>query len=176
MSYTIIKNFDNINIKNALLILDIDETILFFDEITKDWWKTHFDENYKIYKDYEYVEKLCYNKWLKIITTTNPRHTDEHNLYKLLKQNHIFVTAREKYIEHITYSHFNYLHIPTNQNNIYHVGDNDKGIFIKKILQSTYVQNVVFIDDLEKNILNVINATNDLHINLTCYLIDIFMD
>ena len=193
-SYKEIYSFNSVNIKekikinDSLLVLDIDETILYFvsknERMDKDWWKSSFDKYYLEYKDYEYAELLSYNDWLNHITHNDPYHTDKYNLFKLLDRynNHIFITARDPYIKNITSEHMKKLNINVHDDNIYHVDKSNKGKILSNLLEEKYkdIKKVIFIDDLITNIDDVCNEfkTNDFitknNIQLDCYLFKSF--
>ncbi len=177
---TPIKSFNQIDIiPGSLVILDIDETVLTFPQLTKNWWKEKINYYYKILNDRELAEKQALDEWIHIAHTTNPNkldHEAQHNFINRLYQNNcelIFLTARDRKLSSITYKHLSYIGI--DKDHIVHFDEN-KGEKFNELLSKCYnnVENVIFVDDLTHNHQKILNATKkyNLKINLKLYHID----
>lgn len=166
MVNTIISSFRDVEIsKNSLVLCDIDETLLKFDEIPKNWWKEKIKENYKKYDDYEKADKCALEEWKKIINEKNPLHTDEEGLYNMFKKldetksTLIFITARNIELYNVTKKHFDYLGIDKKYR-IYFLNGEPKGEFIEKNLNHYKYHKIIFIDDTDENLTDVYNCLN----------------
>lgn len=168
----IITSFNQLNIKEkTLIILDIDETILMFENINQKWWETTFNKYYKINNDYDLSDELSLKEWEKYINDNIPRHTDEIG-FNNIKNNPdvidiIFLTSRNISLKEITNRHFDILNI-YNRHIIY-CNNNNKG----NILFNEYInkynnkyKNIIFVDDLIQNLYDVKGINN----NIDCYL------
>ena len=174
-----INDFKSIKIKEkSLILLDIDETILYYEGITQEWWNNTYNYYKNLLKNYTHnqLKKLCVKEWSYIVSTSNPCYTDEEGFNNLLKQidetksKLIFITARQKNHIYITKQNFNFLNIPYYKYDIYHISGISKGIFIKELLkQNSILQSYkekIFIDDMQHNIDNVKLQFND---EIICY-------
>ena len=64
LMFTKIINYHQINlIKDALIVFDIDETILKFKDISQVWWDSNYNEYYRIYDIHSARQKVL-NKWI----------------------------------------------------------------------------------------------------------------
>jgi len=157
-----INTFSNINIsQNTLILCDIDDTILKFDNINQIWWKNRFNYYYSLSNNYDDADLQVLNEWIDYIEINNPKFTDKNGFIKLLhkinKTNSeiIFITARESYLEKLTQKHFEYVNLSSFNYKIYHIGDVSKGTFINLNFDIEKYSNVIFIDDLDKNLESV---------------------
>jgi hypothetical protein len=135
-----IDNYDMIVIeKNSFVVFDIDETLIYFENITPLWWKKTFDKYYALFNDYDKADELALNEWESFIVSIKPKPIDITGLDKLIKQikqsdsDMIFITE-------------------------------DKGKLIKEL--NINKQKVIFIDDLQYNIDDVLLYNPD----AKCYL------
>ena len=65
-----IKTFDDVDLsrmKNGLLVLDIDETILKFENIDSKWQNQVFNKEYNLHSNYELAETNSLNIWFQYI-------------------------------------------------------------------------------------------------------------
>lgn len=136
-----IKSFSEIKInKNTLIICDIDDTLLYTNKSTN------------------LLTILC-GDCLPVVY-----HTDNLGFQELLKnikntESHIcFLTARvnSTNCKKITKIDFNDIGLNYDDYNVYHCGPIPKGEYIKKNISYDEYDEVIFIDDLDKNINNVI--------------------
>ncbi len=124
----IINTFEEIIIKlNTLIICDIDETILKFDNINEKWWNETFNNYYLKSKNYDYAEAKTLEYWTQYIKINKPQATDYKGLTNLFDEiaqttsKLIFVTARENNLANTTKNHFDCLNISNFDYSIYHI-------------------------------------------------------
>jgi hypothetical protein len=113
-----IDNYDMIVIKkNSFVVFDIDETLIYFENITPLWWKKTFDKYYALFNDYDKADELALNEWESLIVSIKPKPIDIIGLDKLIKQikqsgsDMIFITARRTYLKNLTLQHLKYCNI-----------------------------------------------------------------
>lgn len=143
--------------RDTLVVLDIDETILHYLEVSPDYWHCLFEKYYHELKDYKKAEEMSLQEWKKLVESSNPVHTDEEGMNILLniidahKAKLIFVTARNSEMSNITELHLRKLNIPEDVQIFY--DSNEKG---KRLLDMQISKNkIIFVDDLDKNLENV---------------------
>ena len=93
-----IKNYDEIEIlPNSIIMIDIDNTIIKFGKLYKNWWKDN--------------EPNALEGWLKIIKEEKPEILDENEFTKLLNEvkntnsEIIYITARDEELRELTNKH-----------------------------------------------------------------------
>ena len=167
-----ISSFDKIKInKKSLIFCDIDETLLKFEGINHQWWDKKLQFYNKKYNNNIIASEKCYNLWLKKVKFHPPLFTDEKGFFtmfeNILKKESdlFFITARPPEMEDITIQHFKLLNIDFLQEKICFVGNYSKGKFIKENFNFKKYKNIIFIDDLLKNI----NAVNQEDKNILLY-------
>ncbi len=171
-----VQSFTQINISdNYLVVLDLDETIIKYEGICKQWWKDKFEHYYKIHKDYDLVDSLSSRDWKEHMKITLPSHTDKNGFYDLIERSKnmnckiIIVTARDEGIKDITYKHLKYLNV-TNID-VYFVSGGNKAKLIDKVINdnSEKYDNIVFVDDMDFNLKDVKEHFGD---KVLCYKFD----
>ena len=179
--YKNINKFNQVNIPTkSLVVLDIDETTLKYCDMEQNWWKNKFSHYYSIHDDYDKAEEQCMELWKEQIGTTMPEHTDEKGFFEMLELckkidcEVIMVTARNDSLKGITHEHLNYLDIYDME--VYFAGGGNKGHLIKDITNSVNIEcdvkkhkqydRIIFIDDLEQNLIDVKNEFGD---EVICY-------
>lgn len=168
--YNKISNFKDILHKcNSLIVLDIDDTIFHYPKLGKKWWINSI--NYKmLHKKLSFndADRELFMEWESIIKNHKPIHTDEHGFTELinhcylLNNDIIFLTARYDRIKEITINHLeqilpNNLHLNLN-NNLHFCNGISKGQYLYNLLTTKYkkdYKNIIFIDDMEKNLKSV---------------------
>jgi hypothetical protein len=153
-----IKNYDEIDIlPNSIVMMDIDNTIIKFEKLYKNWWKDN--------------EPNALEGWLKIIKEEDPKMLDEIEFTILLNKikntnsEIIYITARDEELRELTYKQLIDCGIKVSTNQIYHsYPKGNKMIEIYKEKSKTKeIQNIIFIDDHSYNI-------EDAQLNLSKYL------
>jgi len=161
---TQINTFDMVNeiiIPNTLILSDIDETILFYEDINPKWWKEKNEYYMNIYGDNELSQIQCLDDWFKYIQHNKPLHTDKvgfENMLKKIEETNstlMFVTARNPKFQKITQEHFDHLYIDNLKYEVHYLAGCSKGDFIKDNIDISKYDQVIFIDDLVKNIKSV---------------------
>ena len=163
-------------IKNSLIIFDIDDTIIKFPELGKNWWKTTFDNYYKLHQNFDKADILTLEEWIQNIKIMKPEMIRKESFIKFfdkaLENNCkiIFLTARNEKLKDLTLQHLLHCEVITKENfhNVYF--SENKGDKLKKILQNpeySNIKNIIFIDDLDRNLKDVYNALYfDYNVNL----------
>lgn len=169
-----IKSFNSIEIKtNTLVLCDIDDTIFKFPEIDRQWWKDKFDYYYNLNSDYDSADLLSLQDWIVHITNNEPEYTDGNGFLNMVSQitqtksKLIFITARSIELEPVTHSNFTFLGFDPSGYTIHHVGYKSKGDFIKKKINYEPYDQIIFIDDRNTNIQDVIKEIQSE--KLVCY-------
>ena len=161
-------------IPNSLIVLDIDETIIKFDNINKKWWCNTFDKYYFITKDYNHADNLSLDEWISYVTITQPKLVDDEiiNWFDLTNKHNcdlIFLTARNKNLKDITNLHFNKVNLSIDKTKIYF--NQNKGNELFNIVNKEYshTQNIIVVDDLKYNLIDIQNKFIDTSFNLHLY-------
>lgn len=141
-----IQNYDEIIIdKKTFVMMDIDDTIIKFETLHKNWWK----EN----------QPNAIEKWLKIIQEETPSILDELEFSKLLDRikltdsEIIFITARNEKLRDLTYEHLINCGLNIDREQIYH--SYPKGKTLLEICEKNDFDNMIFVDDHLDNIEDV---------------------
>lgn len=172
--FTTICKFNMINItENTLIVLDIDDTIITFNEINNKWWRQKYNEYKHQFDNNLDIHNYILNEWESKLYTSTPSHTDETGLINLIinskihNSNIICLTARKKIHESITYKHFSDLNIDLP---IYFSNGNNKGEILENIIRNNYSEykKIIFVDDQIKNLRNVHEHLSK-HFDITCY-------
>lgn len=152
-------------VPNTLVLLDIDETILFYDGIDEDWWSERIDYHATSSQcGKETAMLLSIDDWFRHISCHRPRHTDRAGLDALLRSiedthSHLlFITARDPKYKPITIDHLRRLGLQRVEDRVHYLGGCPKGDYIQTNLDTSSYARVVFIDDLTKNIASVTGA------------------
>jgi hypothetical protein len=163
-------------VPNTLVLIDIDETILYYENIDESWWKEkidHYVKRHRCSRD-EAIGLVADDDWFRHIQENHPKHTDEVGLKTLLeaieKNNSDlhFITARNQKYNKITTEHFIHLGLRNLANKVHYLGGGSKGEYIKNNFNTSTYNRIVFIDDLGRNIASVRNALGN-NVNLTAY-------
>jgi len=161
-----INSFSQINSlkPNTLVVLDIDDTIMSFPNIKKEWWNETLKEYLYLGNEraYNEVESL----WIQRIIEEPPELLDQTNLMKFLDQisnnncELIFLTARDKKLSYLTIHQLEECNIIINPCRIFY--NREKGAKLEFIVRNMYpnIKNIVFVDDLSKNLIDVAYTFN----------------
>ncbi len=157
-----INSFNQVGlIENSLLVFDIDETILSFEDIDEGWWKRTFSKYLAQTNDYDLSDELSLNEWVSHITKVKPKLLDEINFIKLVKKAKelnceiIMLTARRRFLFDATISHLTHCNIDIDSASIYF--NENKGKELYEIVTKKYpnLSNIIFIDDVIRNLEDV---------------------
>ncbi len=169
----------NIINEETMLVLDIDETILHYTGINKEYWSAIYSTYIKELNDCEKAEERSLEEWTKLVKISRPKHTDEEGitiLFEKIKNTKailFFLTARKHEMMDETQAHFEELGLPKNATIFYNA--KNKGARLKEIidlgnlgdgLESTVCADlknykIVFVDDLDKNLISVKKTLGD---------------
>ena len=159
----------------TLVLLDIDETILFYDNIDETWWDKTIDYHVHTQKcDLATASRLATDDWFRYIKENLPKHTDKvgfETLMRAIKETHsdlLFITARNRDYKQITNEHFTHLGLQHLEEHVHYLGGEPKGEYIKQNIDTSAYERIVFIDDLVRNIASVTDALNP-HCTLHTY-------
>ncbi len=180
--FSFVKSFNEITlIPRALVVLDIDETIMAFPDITKEWWSSTYDKNYQKHLDYSLAKKDTINEWKEEIHKRKPYLLDPNGLESFLtdlEKNNcdlLLLTARHPDLTEQTHSHLNHCGLYFSESEVVH--DENKGEALASIVMSRYIETstIIFVDDMADNLHNVRNKFSTyplLKYNLQLYQID----
>ncbi len=163
----LINDYSKINIiPNSLVVFDIDETVIKFPELGKDWWKNKLAHYYAIYNDYDKADISALEDWIEHVKINKPQMINKDSFIEFFDSaldnncKIIFLTARNVKLRDLTYQHLIHLDI-INHNKIHDIYFNEnKGEELKKILQKeeySEIKEIIFIDDLEENLKDIYN-------------------
>lgn len=166
--YIMIKYIDTFSkitlpMSNTLIVFDIDETILSFIDINKKWWNDNYERLLPIYKENtdEQVELL----WIDYVSKNKPILLDEYNFKFFLnsiryKCEIILLTARNEKIYELTIKHLNECKLNIHPSRIFF--SKNKGKKLQDIVNNIFpnIKNIIFIDDIEENLISVLNVFN----------------
>jgi hypothetical protein len=160
-----INSFDQIpiDLPNTLVICDIDDTLLHFPGLTSEKYKEILEYFNSINTDQKIALNNANNYWFKIFYQTVPIHTDKNGFSRLLSRldaksgGLCFLTARPGHQSNIEFTRSNFYSLNLNYDvfKIYYSWTIPKGEFIKNQINLTDYTNIIFIDDMEYNLLNV---------------------
>jgi hypothetical protein len=157
-----INSFDQVKIhRNSLILSDIDETILRFDQVKQEWWRNNFNSHYVIHQDYAGADSYAFGKWIEVINMTKPSHTDHTGFFRLLERikktgsDIQFVTARNSDLAPHTQKHFGNLGLNYMDFQVHHLSSMQKGLYIESQIPTDSYDHIIFIDDLDSNINSV---------------------
>lgn len=175
-----INSFNQVQlVPNSLIVFDIDETVISFEDIDEGWWKRTFTKYYGLTNDYDSADELSLKEWVNHITNSKPQLLDEVNFINLITQAKeinceiIMLTARRKFLFDITIAHITHCKIDIDSDSIYF--NENKGKELYDIVMGKYPnhENIIFIDDVESNLQDVANTFSNLdQYTLQLYKID----
>jgi hypothetical protein len=162
----------------TLVVLDIDETILKFPSIKKGWWTETFNRYYEIYLDYNKAEEKALHDWENLVIKDKAQLLDsdyfESFINKINDSNSelILLTARNDKLKELTKKHLIDCDINIPSHRIYH--DRNKGKKLLDLVTNIYTNTsqIIFVDDLESNVINVHETFSGTLHNINIYLID----
>ena len=66
------------HLKNTIYVLDIDETLLYYEGMNEKWWEKTMIEMMKIYDTFEEADYEANELWYRVITKIKPVITDSN--------------------------------------------------------------------------------------------------
>jgi hypothetical protein len=154
------KLFEWHNIDNEyIIVLDIDETVLYFENVHDQWWSETVTHYYNGHHDYERAENESLREWKEVISLSEPKPTDIRGINRLITEDVriIFLTARDPDFEEITKGHLEKIGFESPV--VIFCSQQNKGILLEKWLsdndENNETKRIIFVDDKEHNIKNV---------------------
>jgi len=159
--FQLINSFNQITVTgNSLVVLDIDETIMAFPNITKSWWRETFERNMGETNDKKQADELTLHEWRAHVAEARPYLLDVIKLRKFLNEIEdkscelVLLTARDKCMENVTIKHISHCELEISPNQIIH--NENKGDALAELVQQyPEISQVIFVDDFEKNLHSV---------------------
>lgn len=170
---TTIKKFQQINvIPKSLVVLDIDETILKFEDINHKWWKSKFNRYYKLTQSYDLANNMAHSDWVKTVSNIQPELVDD-DFYIFLehinncKCETILLTARNHKLKDLTHEHLDKINLKFNK--IFF--NKNKGDELYNIVHNEFlhIENIIVVDDLLSNLTDIKNKFLETKFNLHLY-------
>lgn len=156
-----IKTFNDVALENnTLVICDIDDTLLSFEGITRDWWIRKIKKYKELHNanDIE-ADNLALDEWRKTISNQTPIFVDENGFKNMLdrieKSNSklIYLTARMSFMSEITKKNFKDLGIE--YCDVHYTDKKTKSDYVLSNINLHEYNKVIFIDDDVRNINDV---------------------
>jgi hypothetical protein len=161
----------------SLIVFDIDDTLIKFNELGKTWWDAEMIKNKALNRgDFEKARSATLKSWIEHIQIYDPVHINKEDfdavlLKALARRCHIiFLTARDHSISHLTELHLNKCGIKYDYRDLYH--SENKGAALKQILREERFQsyeNIIVVDDMLHNLVSI-NDSIKSHHSLYLYL------
>ena len=146
-----IRNYDEIDVlPDSLVIMDLDETLIHFDDMYDKWW----DDNLKYANELE-----VYRRWVQLISFNVPVMLDVYEFNNLLirirrtNSRLVILTARSPKLCEITLQQLVYCNIILPLDDIYF--SSNKGRMAHSIKRKYTYTNIIFVDDKKSNIADV---------------------
>ena len=156
-----IKTFRDVPVPTkALVVLDIDDTVMRFEELGRGWWAKKETELTKLVGKAKAREEVM-REWVSGAHIYKPILTDPEDFPKFLTRvfdagaHLVFLTARSAELRQLTEFHMSACDIAVESERIYF--SREKGAAVKSIVGSGGFSKVVFIDDMEHNIESVLS-------------------
>lgn len=159
--------FKDIPIKrNTLVLCDIDDTVIVFEQLGKKWWRERFDYYYARNGDFEFSEQATLKEWIYQIHRQKPVHVDETGFTDFMERINdsgsmiVFITARSSDLADLTLKHLEHVSI-TPKTDVHYTNNLPKGDYIANVLDFDDFDHVIFIDDMEHNVKSVERVFGD---------------
>jgi hypothetical protein len=143
---------------NSLVVLDVDDTVVRFEEMGRGWWAMRENELTLLHGK-KIARDIVMREWIHGAHIYTPILTDPDEFPGFLQRvfdagaHLIFLTARSEELRQLTEFHLTSNGINVQSSQIYFA--REKGVALKSIVQSNGFSNVVFIDDMEHNLESV---------------------
>ncbi len=151
-----ISSFFDISLKrNSLVILDIDDTVIYYKGIDKQWWTDTFSKEYEKTRDYDITDVSTDNIWYETIKILNPSYTDmigyENLLFQCMQTDSkiIFISLRKE--EEETRNRLKY-YLKVKRDDIHCIGYKNKALYVKENISLDSYKDILFIDDQDNNL------------------------
>jgi predicted secreted acid phosphatase len=152
-------------IPKSLVVLDIDETVLTYANLSKKWWIDEINRHYLQTCNYADAEKMALSVWKQLVPSAIPISLDTHNRRQFVENaiaqgcQLIFLTARHPDLWEITQNHLNQIG-NYNGERIYY--DENKGTKLVEIIEvHNEFKNIIVVDDLMRNLNSIHECTKN---------------
>lgn len=148
---------------NALVVLDIDDTVMRFKEMGRFWWRAR-EEELVLLHGAEKGKELVMREWIRGAHIYNPVLTDPEEFPLFLQRvfaagaHLIFLTARGSDMRQLTEFQLTSCGVTVESEQVYFA--REKGAALKAIVQSQGFKDVVFIDDMAHNVEDVMREVS----------------
>jgi hypothetical protein len=146
-----IRNYDEIEVLPfSLVIMELDETLIHFDEMYDKWWKDNLKHATQI---------EVYRRWIKLISYNMPSMLDQYEFDNLLrriersKSRLVILTSRSSKLCEITLQQLVYCNIILPLDDVYF--SDKKGKIAHSIKRKYTYSNIIFVDNKKSNIRDV---------------------
>jgi hypothetical protein len=136
----VIQNYLEVEIiPNALIIFDIDDTLIRFPDLGKVWWNNQMDKFLKELNNPREARNKTLTTWIDHISVQTPEHINSKSFSRFITRakdhncNIIFLTARDPKITHLTELHLGICGIEFESTDLYH--NEDKATALANILK-----------------------------------------
>lgn len=168
-----IKSFQEVPLlSQTLYVLDFDDTIIYFDNIDKNWWINKYNHYCNQYGDHNHADQKALSDWVHSVSSMEPKHVDETGFKALImhcndnNSHAIILTARDNALSDITKSHLNTVSPNTDIDIIFCSGTH-KGHKLQTYLDKVGImfEHIIFVDDNKNNLIDF----KTVHTNSRCY-------
>ncbi len=156
MAFEVLHSFRDVPVPaNSLVVLDIDDTVMKFEAMGRGWWAK---------KEAEVGRDETMRQWIENAYIQTPVLTEPEEFPAFLKRvfdapaHLVFLTARSASLRELTEFHLTHCGIEVESHNVYFA--REKGACLQSIVLSGCFKNVIFIDDMEHNVENVLNTVS----------------
>lgn len=160
-------------IPNSIVIFDIDDTLIKFNNVNRQWWSNKVNQYHNDIKDYSKSNKMALRDWIEIIKSQEPLLVDENvgefmNQLKLHNCEIVLLTARNKILHDLTLQHLSKLNLKFEKV----LFSEEKGNELCNLMAKHYSNhsNIIIVDDIENNLLDmqdkIIKFNSDLQTHL----------
>jgi predicted secreted acid phosphatase len=161
-----IQSFSQIHvIPESLVVLDIDETVLSYTNLSKKWWIDEINRQYLQTCNFAEAEKRALSVWKQLVPSAIPISLDTHNRRQFIENaiaqgcQLIFLTARHPDLWEITQNHLNQIGIYNGERIFY---DENKGTKMVEIIDMhNEFKNIIVVDDLMRNLNSIHECTKN---------------
>jgi hypothetical protein len=161
----IIQNYLEVEVlPNALIIFDIDDTLIRFPDLGKLWWNNKMKHFLEELNDAKEARNKTLTSWIDHISVQTPEHINSKSFSKFVAKaidrncDIVFLTARDPKITHLTELHLGICGIEFESADLYH--NEDKATALSQILKEPRFEtkeHIIVIDDMLHNLENIRN-------------------
>jgi hypothetical protein len=162
--YAAITAFKDVHVPaGSLVVLDIDDTVLYFKELGRQWWAKR-EREWTATHGYAHAREQVMREWIDGAHVYKPILTDEEFPKFMCRAldvgaHIVFLTARSADLRALTELHMASCGIEVEPEQLYF--SREKGAALKQIVRNKGFSKVVFIDDMTHNIESVLAEVCD---------------